>query len=153
MAEKIICDVEDLVAIADAVRASNGSAEVYNMPELSAAAVSAIGSGGVETCTVTVNNQISNSSLNIKYVSADLSEINDFFLAASSSESFITQKNNMIHIITGAYDPDATWSPYRIGCTIDGSCLHNFYTNGYAHALVPLENIVITVSPMSGPEK
>ena len=45
MNEQIICNKEDLVAIADAVRASNGSTETYNVPELSVAAVEAIGSG------------------------------------------------------------------------------------------------------------
>lgn len=48
MTEKIICDAEDLTAIADAVRASTGSTETYNVSELSEAAVNAIGSGGVE---------------------------------------------------------------------------------------------------------
>ncbi|MBQ1182314.1 MAG: SGNH/GDSL hydrolase family protein [Phascolarctobacterium sp.] len=45
MANKIICNAEDLTAIADAVRASNGSTNTYNVPELSAAAVNAIGNG------------------------------------------------------------------------------------------------------------
>lgn len=48
MTEKIICDAEDLTAIADAVRASTGSTETYNVSRLSEAAVNAIGSGGVE---------------------------------------------------------------------------------------------------------
>ena len=47
MDQKIICNAEDLTAIADAVRASTGSTNTYNVPELSAAAVNAIGSGGV----------------------------------------------------------------------------------------------------------
>lgn len=51
MTEKIICNAEDLVAIADAVRASTGSAVNYNVPELSVAAVDAIGSGGGEDVT------------------------------------------------------------------------------------------------------
>lgn len=46
MDQKIICDAEDLTAIADAVRASTGSTNTYNVPELSAAAVSMINSGG-----------------------------------------------------------------------------------------------------------
>lgn len=46
MTNKIICNAEDLTAIADAVRASNGSTNTYNVPELSAAAVNAIGNGG-----------------------------------------------------------------------------------------------------------
>lgn len=46
MQEQIICNKEDLTAIADAVRASNGSTETYNVPELSVAAIEAIGSGG-----------------------------------------------------------------------------------------------------------
>lgn len=46
MTNKIICNAEDLTAIADAVRASNGSTNTYNVPELSAAAVNAIGTGG-----------------------------------------------------------------------------------------------------------
>jgi hypothetical protein len=46
MINKIVCNAEDLTAIADAVRASNGSTNTYNVPELSAAAVNAIGAGG-----------------------------------------------------------------------------------------------------------
>lgn len=46
MSEKVICDKEDLTAIADAVRANTGSAETYNVPELSAAAVEVINNGG-----------------------------------------------------------------------------------------------------------
>ena len=46
MTNKIICNAEDLTAIADAVRASNGSTETFNVPELSAAAVNAIGTSG-----------------------------------------------------------------------------------------------------------
>lgn len=57
MTNKIVCNAEDLTAIADAVRASNGSTNTYNVPELSAAAVNAIGNGGTgvsidETLTV-----------------------------------------------------------------------------------------------------
>ena len=47
MAEKIICNAEDLVAIADAVRTSTGSTATYNVPELRTAAVNAIGNGGI----------------------------------------------------------------------------------------------------------
>lgn len=47
MINKIVCNAEDLTAIADAVRASSGSTNTYNVPELSAAAVNAIGTGGV----------------------------------------------------------------------------------------------------------
>lgn len=43
MSEKIICNAQDLVAIADAVRASTGSTETYNVSELSEAAVDLIG--------------------------------------------------------------------------------------------------------------
>lgn len=46
MTNKIVCNAEDLTAIADAVRASNGSTNTYNVPELSVAAVNAIGTGG-----------------------------------------------------------------------------------------------------------
>lgn len=46
MTNKIVCNAKDLTAIADAVRASNGSTNTYNVPELSAAAVNAIGNGG-----------------------------------------------------------------------------------------------------------
>lgn len=46
MSEKVLCEKSDLTAIADAVRASNGSTESYNVPELSVAAVEAISSGG-----------------------------------------------------------------------------------------------------------
>ena len=42
MSEKVICDKEDLTAIADAVRTSTGSTGTYNVPELSAAALSPI---------------------------------------------------------------------------------------------------------------
>lgn len=42
MSEKVICDKEDLIAIADAVRTSAGSTGTYNVPELSAAALSSI---------------------------------------------------------------------------------------------------------------
>ena len=43
MQEQIICNKEDLVAIADAVRENIGSTKSYNVPELSVAAVEAIG--------------------------------------------------------------------------------------------------------------
>ena len=46
MSEKVICEKSDLTAIADAIRASNGSTESYNVSELSVAAVEAISSGG-----------------------------------------------------------------------------------------------------------
>ena len=58
MSEKVLCEKSDLVAIADAVREATGSAENYNVSELSAATVEAISAGGsggnVETCTVTL---------------------------------------------------------------------------------------------------
>ena len=44
MNEQVICDKSDLTAIADAIRASTGSSGTYNVPELSVAAVEAIGS-------------------------------------------------------------------------------------------------------------
>lgn len=42
MNEKVLCEKSDLVAIADAVREATGSAENYNVSELSAATVEAI---------------------------------------------------------------------------------------------------------------
>ena len=59
MQEQIICNKEDLVAIADAVRASNGSIETYNVPELSVAAVGAIesGTGGGSACAILYTEQ------------------------------------------------------------------------------------------------
>lgn len=42
MSEKVLCEKSDLVAIADAVREATGSAENYNVSELSAATVEAI---------------------------------------------------------------------------------------------------------------
>lgn len=48
MQEQIICNKEDLVAIADAVRENTGSTKSYNVPELSIAAVGQLknGTGG-----------------------------------------------------------------------------------------------------------
>ena len=46
MTNKVVCNAEDLTAIADAIRASSGSTETFNVPELSAAAVNAIGTSG-----------------------------------------------------------------------------------------------------------
>ena len=46
MNEKVICDKEDLTAIANAVRTNTGSSDTYNVSELSVAAVSAIENGG-----------------------------------------------------------------------------------------------------------
>ena len=46
MSEKVICDMDDLSAIANAVRSSTGSTQTYSVSELSDAAVSAISSGG-----------------------------------------------------------------------------------------------------------
>ena len=46
MSEKIICDREDLVAIADATRTATGNTGTYSVSELRDAAVAAIGSGG-----------------------------------------------------------------------------------------------------------
>lgn len=43
--EKIICDKEDLVAIADRIRQVTGEAKNFNVPELRAAAISHIGRG------------------------------------------------------------------------------------------------------------
>lgn len=53
MQEQIICNKEDLVAIADAVRENIGSTKSYNVPELSVAAVEAIGSGSMNTVLYT----------------------------------------------------------------------------------------------------
>lgn len=46
MNEKVICDMEDLVAIADATRSATGSNDTYSVSELSDAAVAVISSGG-----------------------------------------------------------------------------------------------------------
>lgn len=46
MSEKVLCDKEDLTAIADAIRTSTGSSETFNVPELSTMASRMIASGG-----------------------------------------------------------------------------------------------------------
>lgn len=46
MSEKILCNKEDLVAIADATRSATGSTATYNVSELSVLAVDMINSGG-----------------------------------------------------------------------------------------------------------
>lgn len=46
MDEKVIANMSDLTAIANAVRNSTGSTETYSVPELSVAAVDAINNGG-----------------------------------------------------------------------------------------------------------
>ena len=50
--EYVIANKSDLTAIADAVRTSTGSSDTYNVPELSAAAVSAIGNSGSSACVL-----------------------------------------------------------------------------------------------------
>lgn len=57
MIEKIICDADDLVAIADAVRASTGETDLYTVPELSIAAVNVIegAAAGAKLATCTVH--------------------------------------------------------------------------------------------------
>lgn len=50
--EKILCDKEDLVAIADKIRQVTGETKNFNVPELSAAAVGSIG-GGIDTSDAT----------------------------------------------------------------------------------------------------
>lgn len=58
MSEKIICDKSDLVAIADTVREKNGSSETFSVPELSAAAVQAIQTGGGSRDAVLYTEQV-----------------------------------------------------------------------------------------------
>lgn len=45
MQEKVICNKEDLTAIADAVRASTGTTDTFNVSSLSVAAVETIATG------------------------------------------------------------------------------------------------------------
>lgn len=58
MSEKIICDKSDLVAIADTVRAKNGTSETFSVPVLSAAAVQAIQTGGGSRDAVLYTEQV-----------------------------------------------------------------------------------------------
>lgn len=75
MINKIVCNAEDLTAIADAVRASNGSTNTYNVPELSAAAVNAIGTGGTGVSI--------DDTLTIEGAAADAKAVGERFTALS----------------------------------------------------------------------
>ena len=44
--EKILCDKQDLVAIADSIRARTGTTETYRVPELGTTVSSIMGGGG-----------------------------------------------------------------------------------------------------------
>lgn len=95
MINKIVCNAEDLIAIADAVRASNGSTNTYNVPELSAAAVNAIGTGGAGVSI--------DDTLTVSGAAADAKVVGDRVAAlaeemAKSVNGFSPDKNGAVTI-------------------------------------------------------
>lgn len=123
MSEKVLCEKSDLVAIANAVREATGSAENYNVSELSAATIGAISTGGsggnIETCTVTCNVGLpSFDPVEVYYINgAGESQIADFLTVGTIT----TQKNSYLFI-----------NGWGGSCASSGEIARKFYNSGHA---------------------
>ena len=92
MSEQVICNKEDLVAIADAVRNSTSSTETYSVPELRVATVAALENSGSATAVLYTEQTLTDAQkeqarLNIGAGTGDLTSDD----LSSAIESALTQ--------------------------------------------------------------
>lgn len=113
MSEKIICDKEDLTAIANALRASTGSIETYNVPKLSTAAVESIqdGVGAVGAVLylkqALTEDQKEQARKNIEAANAINCEASGSHVSVpdAAAQSVVKLINHIEHVQSGSGDP------------------------------------------------
>jgi lysophospholipase L1-like esterase len=130
MTNKIVCNAEDLTAIADAVRASNGSTNTYNVPELSAAAVNAIGAGG---SGVNIDD-----TLTIAGAAADAKAVGD--KVKELTEEMKEQQTTLSNISIEGYERGGTYvSVVDIAEKHENAYLYRKYVSGVGYTAVPVD--------------
>jgi hypothetical protein len=141
--EYLICDKQELVAIADAVRTKTGNTDTYTVSELPEAieAIEAGGSGAeIETCTVEIIPPANKNDL--RYLGINFNVLEDKKIVEGFAGGYSFEKGNHIiveNVICGSFIIfDHNTSPdYNI--LIDGEEIY-WYGDGINLGNVPYKN-------------
>lgn len=98
--QQLLCDANDMTAVADAIRTKAGSTAVLSFPNGFVSAVNGIQTGGLEQSTVTIqSSDYTGGNVTLAYVNTDGSTVSySQSVSITLPYSFTTIKNSLIRI-------------------------------------------------------